>query len=130
MSGMGRTSSRWTGNGAELAHVLHHSLHIFDRCGGYYAVPQVEDVPGTAAGLDEYLAHACAKQIFAGKERDGIKIALHGDPVAEGGPALVQGHPPIEADHVSAGLAHCRQKGRGVHTEVNDRHSQLLHFAH
>jgi hypothetical protein len=83
---MGRPSSRWNENGgwdgAELAHVLHHALHVFDRGAGNYAMPQIEDVPGTAAGLGEYLAHAFAEQIFTGKERDGVEVALHGNRVA------------------------------------------------
>ena len=93
-------------------------------------MPQIEDVPGPAAGLGEYLTHAFAEQIFSGKKSDGVEVALHRNRVAEGGPALVQGHPPIETDHVGAGLAHGGQKGCGVHAEVDDRHSQGLHFAH
>src|ERR1700722_14887496 len=101
---MGRGSRRWAGNSAELAHVLHYALHVFDRGTGNDAVPQIEDVPGAAAGLGEYLTHAFAEQIFTGKKSDGVEVALHGNRVAEGGPALVQGHPPIESDHVGAGL--------------------------
>jgi hypothetical protein len=62
---MGRPSR--DGAGAEFPHVLHYSLHVFNRSAGNYAVPQIEDVSGTAAGLGEYLAHAFAEQIFAGK---------------------------------------------------------------
>ncbi len=117
-------------DGAELAHILHHSLHIFDRRAGNDAVAQIEDVSRTAAGLLEDLAHALAEQISAGEQQDGVEIALHRDRVAESGPALVQGHPPIEADDVGAGFAHGRQQGRGIHAEVDDRHAQRLHLAH
>src|ERR1700722_465509 len=97
---MGRGSRRWAGNGAELAHVLHHALHIFDRGTGNNAVPQIEDMPGPAAGLREYLMHAFSEKIFTDKKREGVEVALTRTRMAEGGPALVQGHPPIETDHV------------------------------
>ena len=47
---------------AELAHVLDHLLHIFDRRTGDDAMPEIEDVPGTASGLGEDLAHPLAQQ--------------------------------------------------------------------
>ncbi len=56
-------------DGAELAHVLHHSLHIFDRGAGNDAVAKIEDVSGPAAGLLENLAHALAEQILVGEEQ-------------------------------------------------------------
>src|ERR1700691_970919 len=98
ISGMGRGSKHGAGDCAELAHVLHHPLHIFDRSTGNNAVPEIEDVSGAAAGLGEDLAHAFAEQIFAGEKHDRVKVALHRNRVAKRGPALVQRHPPIQAN--------------------------------
>ena len=61
LSGTGMVSAM----SAELAHVLHHALHIFDRRAGNDAVAEIEDVSGAAAGLLQDLAHALAKQILA-----------------------------------------------------------------
>ena len=63
-----------------------------------------------------------------GEEQDGVEIALHRNGVAESGPAFIQRHAPIEADHIGSGLAHGRQQGRGIHAEVDDRHAQRLHL--
>ena len=76
---------------AELAHVLHDSLNVFDWGTGNDAMAKVEDVAGAASGLLEDLADALAKQVFVGKESYGVEVALHGYRMAESGPALVQG---------------------------------------
>ena len=70
----GKGLPSWGWGGAELAHVLHHPLHIFDRGAGNDAVPQIEDVSGAAAGLGEYMAHAFAEQILTAKSVMGSRL--------------------------------------------------------
>src|ERR1700690_3230539 len=60
LSGTGMIS----GVGAELAHVLHHSLHIFDWRARDDAMAEIEDVSGPAAGLLHNLMHPLAQQIL------------------------------------------------------------------
>src|SRR5215472_4539873 len=77
------------------------------------AVAEVEDVAGTAGGEGEDLADAEFEEIFERKERDGVKIALHGNVGAYGAPALVERDAPVEADDVGAGLAEGGEEAGG-----------------
>ena len=53
----------------------------------------------------------------------GIEIALHGPVGPDQVPGGVQIDPPIDADHVAAGLGHQRQQGRIAGREMDHRHA-------
>jgi hypothetical protein len=55
-----------------------------------------------------------------------VQVALDAAVVADGGPALVERLPPVEADDVAAGLADLAQDGGGVDAEMDDRHAGVF----
>ena len=78
---------------------------------------------GTAAGAREDRLHPLAEVRGPGQQRGGIEVALHADVGADGGPAGVERHAPVEPDDVAAGLPHERQQRGGPGAEVNRRHA-------
>src|ERR1700761_639532 len=78
-----RTAWRWvsgTGSishtGAEFAYILHHALHVLDRCPGNNAMAEIEDMSRAPSGLLKDLAHPLTQKVFAGEEGDGVEVAL------------------------------------------------------
>ncbi len=67
---------------------------------------EIEDVPVAATGTAEDILDAALDLMERGIQRDGVKIALHGTVVSNQGPGFVQVNPPVDADHVPAGLSH------------------------
>ena len=58
-------------------------------------MPEIEDVTRPAAGLGHDLANTFSQQVFPGKQRNGVEIALNGRSMAKGGPALIEWNAPV-----------------------------------
>ena len=82
---------------------------------------EVEDVAGPAGGAPQDAPHRGLERLGWRQQGDGIEVALHADVLADGAPARVEVHAPVETDHVAARLAQERQQPRGAGTEVDDR---------
>ena len=78
---------------------------------GQDAVAEIEDVAGPALGPAQHVVDPREQPLAGGEEQRGVEVALHRHPVSEPSPALVEGRPPVEADHVAAGLAQERAGG-------------------
>ena len=91
---------------------------------------EIEDVPRPAVRQFKDFTNAPAQQFGFRKQCDGVKVALHGAAVPQRGPACIERHAPIKANHVRTRLAHRRQQGSRVHAEIDDRHTMRLHRAH
>src|SRR6266568_7190792 len=86
----------------ELAHHTHHGLHVLDRRFWNNAVAEIEDVAGASGCRAQNLLHAQLEHFRRSEQSDGVKIALHRVAVTHGAPALIEGLPPVESDHVRA----------------------------
>src|SRR5260370_35885371 len=100
---------------------LHQSLQVLDRALRKYAVPEVEDVAGPPAGGLDDPASAVLDQGPGPEQQGGVQIALDAAVVSDHAPGLPQVDPPVEADHVAAGVAQqCKDAG-GAGAEMNRR---------
>jgi hypothetical protein len=79
--------------------------NVIDGSFGQDAVPQVEDVAGTAACARENVRGAGANEVRAAEELDGVKIAHHGH-IAEALPSVTEVNSPVEADAIAARRLH------------------------
>ena len=95
-------------------HDLDECLRVFRRDFGEDAVAEVEDVAGAMLGSREHLQRSAADRRDVGEQRDRIEVALNGDIVANGFPAVAQIDSPIEADDVAAPFTEQRQQ-RAAH---------------
>src|SRR5260370_35929041 len=91
---------------------LHQSLQVLDRALRKYAVPEVEDVAGPPAGGLDDPASAVLDHGPGPEQQGGVEIALDAAVVSDHAPGLPQVDPPVEADHVAAGVApQCKDAG-------------------
>ncbi len=82
--------------------------------------------PATASRMPT----AAASARFQGPEQNGrVEVALHPAARAERLPAAVDGHPPVEADHVAAHRLHLAEQVRRPGPEVDRRHVDRLEHA-
>src|SRR5260370_31015208 len=92
---------------------LHQSLQVLDRALRKYAVPEVEDVAGPPAGGLDDPASAVLDHGPGPEQQGGVEIALDAAVVSDHAPGLPQVDPPVDADHLAAGVAHpCKDAGR------------------
>src|SRR5271168_420463 len=90
----------------ELAHHLHHRLHILDWRSRHDSVAEIEDVPCAPAGSTQNLPHSRLQNLMRRKQSDRVEISLHRAAVTHRAPALVERLPPVEADYVRARRSH------------------------
>ena len=86
-------------------HGVDHGDHMIDRRFRQDAVAEIENMSGTAAGAAQDFRHSAFDFFRRGEQRDRVEVALHGDIVADGGPAFVEIDTPVEADDIAAGGA-------------------------
>ena len=80
--------------------------------------------PGAApAGLDD-LGGPREHHLGRREHQRRVEVALHG-PAARPSYAVGQRHPPVDADHVGAGLAHQAEQLAGADAEVDPRDAEL-----
>src|SRR5690242_2592939 len=107
----------------EFAHDFDARLHVFDRSLRKNPVPEVEDVARPRSGALQQLMHAHAQHGKRREQHRRIQIPLHGRPVADVHPRLVDVHAPINAHHVAARGVQLAEKARGAGTEVDYRNA-------
>ena len=86
-------SARWTSAASRVS--------VAGSVDGEHAVPEVEDVPGAAAGPIEHVERLGLDDLPRREEDGGVEVPLHGA-VRDLRPALVERDPPVEPDHVAA----------------------------
>jgi hypothetical protein len=94
---------------------------------GQHAVPEVEDVARMAVVVVEHPAHLDRHGVPIGGAGGGIEVALERDPATGAGPGHPQRGPPVDTDHVGAGLGELVEQFAGVDPEVDARHTELGH---
>src|SRR6266404_662947 len=86
-------------------------------------------MPGPSVGPPKNLSRILFYLLPASKKQNWIQVSLHRSR-SDRLPALIQRNPPVQADHLSAGLFHRRQKRGTVGAEIDDRRSSLLQRFH
>ena len=81
------------------------AIDVIDRRFRQDAVAEIENMSGTAAGAAQDFRHAAFDFFRRSEQRDRIEVALHGDVVADRGPAVVEIDAPVQADDIAAGGA-------------------------
>src|SRR5215471_17544655 len=89
---------------------------------GQHPVPEVEDVPGRGTTFGDDPARLTLDDGPVGEQQRRVEIALYHCTGPEPPRCLVQRHPPIDADHVRAGLAHQCEQLTGTDAEVDARY--------
>ena len=111
--GPGRRGSGGGLAGSQFVDHLHQGLHILVRNIGGHAVPQIEDMPGASFGRQQHIIGPAADGGQVGIQGDGVEVPLHTAGGADGGPAGLEVDPPVETNHIAAGIAAKGGAGRG-----------------
>ena len=68
------------------------------------AVPEIEDMPGSAGGLIENVFSSPRDFFWSGQQGSRIQVTLHGPLMSHGSPSLVEPNAPINADNCASSL--------------------------
>ena len=80
--------------------------------------------PGAARPASHDLGGARQHHLGRREHQGRVEVALHG-PAARPAYAVGQRHPPVDADHVGAGLPHQAEQLAGADAEVDPRDAEL-----
>ena len=94
------------------------------------AVSQIEDVPGTAAGLIEHPSGVLPQVLRRGEERRRVEVALHGLPRPQLSPHLTQRRAPVDADHIDPKVRDVVHERRALIDVVDERHAGIAERRH
>ncbi len=86
---------------------------------------QVEHVPRPAPVAAEHVGDGGLDGRRRRQAHRRVEVALHGHVGRESGAADVQGHPPVDAHHVGAGLGEQAEQLAGAHAEVDAGHVEV-----
>src|SRR5204863_3004187 len=89
---------------------------------GRYAVAEVEDVAGPAAGPPQHVARALADQIRRTEEDRRLEVALDAAVAADARPRLVELNAPVDRDQVGTRARDGFEQMRSIGAEVDARH--------
>ena len=92
---------------------------------GQHAVAEVEDVPGVAAVAPQHVADLVGDDRPRRAEHRRVEVALQRRGRPDPAPGLVERDPPVDADHVGAGVAHQREELAGADAEVDAGHAEV-----
>ena len=92
------------------------------RCRGSTPWPRLKMWPGRPPARVEDVARRRLDPLPRPEQHGRVEVALHAAVVADLRPAAVERDPPVEADHVAAGLGHRAQQRRRAGAEVDRRH--------
>src|SRR5207253_5414188 len=95
-------------------HQVHDALQRLDRGLRQHAVPEVEDVAGTAPGPVEHVAHPLLEVGERREQRRGIEVSLNRPVGPDALPGDVEGNAPVYSDDVAARAGELREKDGGV----------------
>src|SRR5437899_3089333 len=82
---------------------VHQELQVLERRLRQHSMAEVEDVAAASAGPPENLAGSLLDHLTRRQQDRRVEVALDSAPDADPPPALVEGHPPIQADQVGTG---------------------------
>ncbi len=85
---------------------------------------EIENVPGAPAGAAKDVLGSGEQAIGWSEQERRVEIALDAPVVAHDRPGLVERDPPVDTDHVAAGLAHVAEERRRPDAEVNRGHAE------
>src|SRR5213594_2732114 len=98
---------------------VHDALQRLDRGLRQHAVPEVEDVTGTARGPVEHVAHPLLELGERREQRRGIEVPLNRPVGADALPRDVEGNAPVHADDVAAGAGEVGEQHGSVGAEMD-----------
>src|SRR5690349_7228363 len=85
---------------------FHQPLQMLHRAVGQHPMPEVEVVSRALAGPRDHPTRTVLEHRPGPQQPRGIEVSLDAAVVSDQPPGLAQVHPPVDADHVAAGLAH------------------------
>jgi hypothetical protein len=85
--------------------------------------PEVEDVTGMAGDATQDVVGLVEHSRDGAEQQGWIEIALQGAIEADAVPRHIQRDTPVDADHITAGVAKLLENGRGTRSEMNRRHA-------
>ena len=92
---------------------------------GQHAVAEVEDVARVAAVAASTSTHLGLDHGPRGQADGRVEVALDALVGADALPAGVERHPPVDADHVGAGVGHQAEQLAGADAEVDAGHAEV-----
>src|SRR5882757_7702901 len=113
-----------------FAHEVAESFYILYRSFRKYAVSEIEDVTGAAAGLAQDVFRARLNMFPIRKQQNRIEISLHGSAKSQALPTSIERNTPVDANHLRAAFLHQGQEGSAIGAEINNRHAGLLQAFH
>ena len=103
-------------------HELNEAAQVARIRLGEHAVAEVEDVARAPANRLEDPQGGRLDPLPRAEQQRRLEVPLHAAFGADELPGAIDRDPPIDADHVAAGLGHLLQQVRGPSAEVDRRH--------
>src|SRR5215471_7919703 len=99
-------------------YVSRKRLNVFYRSRWQDAVPEVEDVAGTAAGAFEDVVGRRENAVERTQQQCRVEVALDGPAGADTLPGVVEVNPPVGANDIAARRTQLAEYGGGPHAEM------------
>src|SRR5262245_5710497 len=80
---------------------------------------------GPPASLLEHTTRTGQHALDGSEKQCRVEVSLYPAVVPPGGPCLIYGYPPVDADHIAAGFAQLAEESGRVGAEVNRGHREI-----